>query len=1079
MRVSESYGKLPLSFEGNQGQFDSKVRFVSRSADSVMYLRSTEAVLKLSDTAESEPTARRTTTAQTETITMRLVGARPEAKPTGIGELPGKSNYFIGSDPRNWITGIHNYSKVRFESMYRGIDLVYYGDQRNLEYDFELGPGANPAAIRLSFEGANQITLDRNGDLLLTTPDGKVVRHKKPVASQEKDGKRTEVRARYRMNQRGVVRFKVARYDRSRKLVIDPVLVYSTFLGGSGNESGAGIAVDGGGNAYIVEDTTSMDFPTVNPLQPTPRGIFVSKLNSSGSALVYSTYLGGGLGENSAGDIAVDSSGNSYVTGWTSASDFPTMNALQPQIGGQHDAFVCKLNSTGDAFIYSTYLGGAKDEHGLSIAADSSGNTYVTGETLSLNFPIANALQPNRGASGTDAFVAKIDPTGSAFVYSTYIGGSLPDSGHGITTDSAGNAYVVGDTYSADFPIANALQPTLAGTNLYSSTDGGDTWTSLNNGITGNASIATLAIDPERPSTLYEGAYPGGIFKSLDSGASWKASSDGLSLPDQATGIAADPTNSSRVYAATFNSVSRSTNGGKSWTRNITVGTDGLAIDPASPSTIYAASVAIGLVKSTDAGTSWFDISPVNDDSIWSVAIDPANTSTVYCGGQFATVHKSTNGGGSWSAGAGAFPDVVVQLAIDPVTTSTLYAVSDGFWKSTNGGVDWSNINNDMGRNGQYARCIGVDPITPSTLYAGTDGGLFKSTNGGSNWILINAGLNPMIRSLAIDPTSPSKIYVGANSAEDAFVAKLNPSGTALLYSTFLGGEGDDGASSLSVDSSGNAYIAGTTTSARFLTASSLRKSSGDDDAFVAKVNPAGTGLSFLTFVGGSGSDAALGITVDGTGNAYITGGTLSTDFPLTIDALPLSTGSCPNGICFRAFVTKVNTLTGSLRYSTYLGAVSFDRGIAVDLSCDIYVTGETDTADFPTTVGALDTSFAGTSDAFVSKIGFAGASPFDFCLQDDASGSTLQINSSTGDYQFLSCDGVGLAGTATVARKGCRFTLQDTEPDRTLIAKLSTCNNTATVSIQMIPQGTVFNIVDSNITNNSCICSGNRKDRR
>ena len=246
-------------------------------------------------------------------------------------------------------------------------------------------------------------------------------------------------------------------------------LLYSTYLGGSGDDSGFGIAVDSAGNAYVTGDTSSTNFPTANALQPTLGGTadaFVTKLNAAGSTLLYSTYLGGSSGDQGLG-IAVDSAGNAYVTGGTNSTNFPTVNALQPTTGDTADAFVTKLNAAGSTLLYSTYLGGSSGDQGYDIAVDSAGNAYVTGFTSSTNFPIANALQPTFGGGtiiySSDAFVTKLNAAGSTLLYSTYLGGRGDDWGRGIAADGTGNAYVTGDTYSTDFPTVNALQPAFGG----------------------------------------------------------------------------------------------------------------------------------------------------------------------------------------------------------------------------------------------------------------------------------------------------------------------------------------------------------------------------------------------------------------------------------------------------------------------------------------------------------------------------------------------------------------------------------------------------------------------------------------
>jgi hypothetical protein len=468
--IVESYGKLPLSFEANQGQTDARVQFLSRGAGYTLFLTSDEAVFSLrgSETishAQGFPGQLRRSAAvpaANAVLRMRLRNARPATRVAGVDELPGESNYFIGNEPKRWHSNVPTYAKVKYKGIYSGVDLVYYGNQRQLEYDFVVAPGADPRRIQFDVNGATRIDRDEGGDLVLQTKVGEV-RWGKPIVYQEKDGARQEIAAHYVIGHKNRVGFEVADYDLRRPLFIDP-LVYSTYLGGSGDDFGYGIAVDSSGDAYVIGQTNSTDFPTMNPLQPSSAGnydAFVAKLNPTGSALVYSTYLGGSDYETGQG-IAVDSSGNAYVTGQTQSTDFPTMNPLQPTYGGVVDAFVAKLNPTGSALIYSTYLGGSDDDRGCDIAVDSSGDACVAGSTQSNNFPTASALQPVYGGS-IDAFVTKLNPAGSALVYSTYLGGSGIDYGFRIALDGSGTAYITGFTASTNFPTVNALQPTYGG----------------------------------------------------------------------------------------------------------------------------------------------------------------------------------------------------------------------------------------------------------------------------------------------------------------------------------------------------------------------------------------------------------------------------------------------------------------------------------------------------------------------------------------------------------------------------------------------------------------------------------------
>ncbi len=475
-RVSEAYGKLPLHFEANRGQTHDDVRFLSRGPGYGLYLTAHEAVLVLKQSDVQ-------THAMPVVVRMSLVGAMPQPRVSALEELPGKANYFIGNDPAKWQTNVPTYAKVQYRDVYPGIDVVYYGNQRQLEYDFVVAPGADAQRIVLDFKGVERLEIDAQGELVMHAAGGALRQHK-PVIYQDIDGIRREIAGGYVMKGAHQIAFQVAAYDKTRPLVIDPVLVYSTYLAGSGNEEAWGIAVDSLGNAYVAGITDSTNFPTTLGAFQTALGgnvdAFVTKLNATGSALLYSTYLGGS--GNEAGGrpegggrpgIAVDSLGSAYVTGFTSSSNFPTTSgAFQIALGGNFDAFVTKLNATGSALVYSTYLGGSGGEGGIfRIAVDSLGNAYVAGHTASTDFPITPGAFQTAFVGHVDAFVTKLNATGSALVYSTYLGGStIQIDGSdfrediAIAVDSLGNAYVAGGTTSNNFPTTpGAFQTTFGG----------------------------------------------------------------------------------------------------------------------------------------------------------------------------------------------------------------------------------------------------------------------------------------------------------------------------------------------------------------------------------------------------------------------------------------------------------------------------------------------------------------------------------------------------------------------------------------------------------------------------------------
>src|SRR6266849_4850425 len=417
-KIAASYGKFPLRFEANQGQADLRVKFLSRGSGYTLFLTSTEAVLALQKPSlttaaiqryvGNTPGNRRTSSAVL--LRRKIGGANRIARIEGLESLSGKSSYFIGNDPAKWRTNVPTYAKVRYEGVYPGVDLVYYGNQGRLEYDFVIAPGTNPRTIRLFVVGAERLEASSRGDLVLNTGSGEV-RLQKPVVYQESGNVRKEIAGRYVLRGKRQIGFEVATYDASKPLIIDPLLSYSTYLGGSGDDEGNAIAVDSSGNAYVTGSTGSTNFPTKNPLQSAVGGgsdVFVTKLDPTGSTLIYSTFLGGSA-QDSGSAIAVDSSGSAYLTGFTRSNNFPTASPFQADCqscaGSQGNAFVAKLSVAGSALVYSTYLGGSGNgtdgDFGNGIALDpgcgpapaAPCNAYVTGFTSSPNFPLASPIQ--------------------------------------------------------------------------------------------------------------------------------------------------------------------------------------------------------------------------------------------------------------------------------------------------------------------------------------------------------------------------------------------------------------------------------------------------------------------------------------------------------------------------------------------------------------------------------------------------------------------------------------------------------------------------------------------------------------
>lgn len=622
--LRQIYGQLPLNFEANQGQAPSAIRFLSRGDGYALFLTADGATLSLrhplSPSRENLPGHHLTLNPpqmgysrqsrhngsssswqqNLSLLRLKLIGSNPQTRLMALDRLPGKSNYFTGHNPAEWHPGISTYARVNYSEVYPGVNLVFYGNQGLLEYDFRLAPGADLSPVTWEVQGLDHPLLatdiDSQGNLLVHL-EGGTLRLDKPIAYEISvnpmgagGGRRRLLNARYALKGGGRFGFAVSGHDPDKTLVIDPVLQYSTYLGGSLDDEAAGIAVDSNDNVYITGQTFSINFPLLDPIQsscvsctdttPAP-DVFVTKLVSSGAALAYSTYLGGSATNVGTG-IAVDSTGNAYVTGETDSKDFPTTSgAFQVSCASclvptpLTDAFVTKLDATGN-LVYSTYLGGSKSDQGSAIAVDSAGNAYVTGTSGSTDFPTTTGAFQTVFAGGiSDAFVAELNPSGTQLQYATYLGGSNLDSGYGIAVDSSG-VYVAGQTSSNNFPTANPLQADFTGVTdgfisklnpglsslLYSTYLGGTS----NNGInaiaidpSGNAYVtgSTSSTDFPTIAGAFQMVYGGGasdafVAKVNSAGGQLIYSSFlGGSGQDIGNGIAVDPTGIANVIGQT------------------------------------------------------------------------------------------------------------------------------------------------------------------------------------------------------------------------------------------------------------------------------------------------------------------------------------------------------------------------------------------------------------------------------------------------------------------------------------------------------------------------------------------------
>ncbi len=775
-----SFAKLPLSFEENAGQTDGRAQYTSRGAGYNLFLTPDEAVFALHGASTAANCAAppekihpgcadsRKQSREESVLWLKMLGANASAQAAGEDPLPGKINYYVGNNPAKWRTGVRQFARVSYKEIYPGVDLTYYGNQRQLESDYVVAPGADPRSIEFEVRGARETRLDGQGNLVLVTGVGNV-QLLRPGIYQLINGKRHAVSGRYVMRSGNRVAFSIGPYDRREKLIIDPTLVYSTYLGGSALSSGdmaQAIAIDSAGHAYVTGQGTSADFPGSDtagpPVEELSDFVFVTEFDptgsSAGAALVYSTILSGSTGySNTSGNgIGLDSSGNAYIAGTTEATDFPMVNPYQATYGAAEETgFVAGLNSTG-TLIYSTYLGGRNESDSSELQglfADTSGNAYVVGDTTSPNFPTIDPLQATLNGY-QNVVVAKFNNQGQP-AYISYLGGNGYDYGTAITADSSGNAYLTGYTSSTNFPLQTSPAPFQS---------------ALNGGY--DLFITKLSFSGSAL-TLANSTYLGG-----------SSSDEGM----------------------------------------------GIAIDTTSPPNVYLT----GQTDSSGTAPSGF----------------PTTT------GAFST----TNAGGTWDA-------FVTKL--NGTFSALVYST--------------------------YLGGSGAD-IGYGIRLDGSDDAYVTGSTTSANF-----------------PTKlPLQSALGSSTATNVFLTELNTTGTALTYSTYLGGTGVDDAYGIAVDLTGNAYITGKTTSANFPVLSGgaagtspyqgqLGGTAGN--AFVATVSPAAAAAALNFFppsynfhdagIGASGTEVVTlsnNTSASASVSGFVFGGADSGDFTLTAATTPCTT---------------------------------------------------------------------------------------------------------------------------------------------------------------------------------------------
>ncbi len=446
---------VPLFFIENQGQAHSSIKFMSKGSGVTAWFSAQEAQFRMGGAS----------------VRMEYEGANPDARVEGVDALPSHANFLIGAR-EDWRMDVPTYRGIRYRDLYPGIDMTYGGSGRDFKSEFIVAPGVDTSRIRMRYFGTGDLRIEESGELVIPLNAGarkgegqgaRELREQAPTLYQEYNGQRVPVEGRFVLLDGRGVGFAVGKYDLARPLVIDPVLSYSTLLGGSGSDAVTALAVNSAGSAYVAGFTDSFDLPAASPEQNVNAGgndVFVAKLNPSGNGLLYCTYLGG-AGDDRAYGIAVDASGSAYIAGTTTSTNFPVRSPLQSTLGGGRNAFVAKLNAAGNVLVFSTYLGGNGSDTAYGVALDSTGNAYIVGDTTSTNFPSTGVQRTYHGAQ--DAFVSKLSADGSRLIYSTYLGGGSVEHGAAIAVDLSGSAYVTGSTFSADFPVANAFHAANAG----------------------------------------------------------------------------------------------------------------------------------------------------------------------------------------------------------------------------------------------------------------------------------------------------------------------------------------------------------------------------------------------------------------------------------------------------------------------------------------------------------------------------------------------------------------------------------------------------------------------------------------
>lgn len=850
---------------------------------------------------------------------------------------------FLGRDPANWRSGIPAYRRLRYRDIYPGTNLIFYQSGKNLEFDFVLAPGADPERIALTIESAATL-IDLSGELELGP-----FRLRAPSIYQTGPDGRTPVAGGFRKT-RNTLRFAVGRYDRSRPLIIDPELVYSTLIDTNGQNPSA-IVTDNEGFVYVTGGGGD---------------IFVEKISPDGTQVVFLTYIGGS-GLDWASGIAIGPDGNVYLSGTTESHDFPVVRATQPVMGtpapySNEDAVVVELSADGSQILFSTYLGGRNTDYGNAIAVDSSGVIHVTGITESDDFPATTRLWTSRPGYEYNLYTAAIDPNAPAVLYASIL---APADGTAIALDSQANAYIAGQTISADFPLIGfppqdcSVSPCSRGfiLKIDASADqvlyaqrlgfaGTDTVQAIATDARGNTYAAGRTTSATFPTTpgVFQPRPGGGVFF-RDGANTWERADSGISSISIQALLALSP---QTLLAGTPDGVFRSDDGGDSWNftgfaQSITA----LAADPNSASSLYAGTTSAGVFLSTDGGVSWnpstqgFDRNGNgNFPAVNRLVFVPGVPGLIYAATQLG-VARSADGGATWTylARFAPSPEIFTVLA-DAADPNTLLAATptqvfcgifcapplSGVYRTSDGGASWKLVLTEAVYD--FAR----DPVQPQNIYAASNGGVYLSTDGGATWSKAGGDQSPAPAfRVGFDPHDASRLYAAVSSSDPqtrgrVFVSSDGGATWSLLFSQTAASPLNDAI-----------FVASDRT--RFYLGGTLLS-----DCYIVKLAPDGTLLA-STYFGGGGADMALALALDASGKVYVSGQTGSLDFPLVNPVQAAYGGDTSDG-----FVAAFSPDLSQLLFSTYIGGSSFDlaRALAFDPTGAVYVAGWSGSIDFP-----------------------------------------------------------------------------------------------------------------------------------